>query len=186
MKRNNLIIIGLLIIIILFSIGIVLSLNYHSKENTMLNLTCNDTLYNGDSIEVKLMNVSGNPIANQTINITLTANNGLMNSTYNVTDAKGIMKFELNYPIGNYTINCSFIGNDRYVGNSTVKNITISEVVIQEDSTDSYSTSNGKSDSDIVAWKQAVLGDDYDARADPYNSVYDEEYSKEFEAKALS
>ena len=183
MNKNYLVIIILIIIIILLSAGILLSFN-HAKWDSKISIKSNNTLYEGDSINVRLTDLNNTPLVNKTVNITITSGNGLSNITSNITNDKGIIKLEFNNS-GNYSINCTFLGDENYTGNSTLKNITVKEEVIETEYSysNSYSSSGGKSDSEVVAWKKEVLGDDYDAKADPYNSEYDKEYSDKIKSQ---
>ena len=178
---NNKIIIGvLLVIIVALAIGIIFSFN-QSKESTVLSIVSNSTVYEGDSIEVKLTDLNNTSLSGKMINISVVNNNSTVISVSNITDNEGCVKLKLNCTEGNYTVNCSFVGDENYTSNSTSENLIVKKEVVEEDNTGNhYSSSSGRSNEEVVEWKKAVLGKDYDAKADPYNEKYDAEYSRNF------
>ena len=60
------------IFIVAFAIGSVIA--EEQKENTEIKMLSEDTLKNGDNIELQLVDAKGNPIASQNINISFEAN----------------------------------------------------------------------------------------------------------------
>ena len=152
MNKNYLVIIILIIIIILLSAGILLSFN-HAKWDSKISIKSNNTLYEGDSINVRLTDLNNTPLVNKTVNITITSGNGLSNITSNITNDKGIIKLEFNNS-GNYSINCTFLGDENYTGNSTLKNITVTTNASGANGVFSYggsaTTNNSSSDGTTV------------------------------------
>ena len=178
MNKNYLGIIILIIIIILLSVGL-LSFN-HAKFDSKISIKSNSTIYEGDSVIIELTDLNNTPLVNKTVNINISSSNESSNITSKITNDKGIIKLEFN-STGDYNINCTFVGDENYTGNSTVMDIAVKENTETDYSySNSFSSSGGRSDSEVVAWKKAVLGKDYDAKADPYNEKYDAEYSRNF------
>lgn len=160
MDRNKLIILILIIVIMVLAAGI-FSVSFHAKEDTKLAFLSNSTIYEGDSIEIKLSDLNNTPISNQTINITVDNN-----KSYSVvTDENGIGTFSINESEGNHTLNCTFYGNENYEGNNTSKNITVETEVIEAQSySSSYSSSVESepeygSDDYVDKWDESQDGD---------------------------
>ena len=146
MDKNKLVIVVLAIVIIALAIGIFATMSGHTKQDTKVIIRCNSTLHEGEAVYVKLMDLNKTPIANQTVNVTIRDKDNA-NSSYSVlTNAKGIGKLKLDKVVGNYSINCTYGGNEKYNGNSTVKDITI-EKEVAETQTASSSQSSDSSDS---------------------------------------
>lgn len=141
MDKNKLIILALIIIIILFAIGICATMFGHAKEDTKVIIRCNSTMHEGDVVYIKLIDLNKTPIKNQTINVTVT-DKDKTNSYYSVvTNVKGVAKLKLDKDVGNYTINCTYAGNENYTGNSSVKKFSIEEEVVEtQNSSSSYSS----------------------------------------------
>ncbi|MBQ2832965.1 MAG: hypothetical protein IJE64_10555, partial [Methanobrevibacter sp.] len=131
MNKNRLIIIGLVIVIIALLVGIAISVLAPAKEDVKLTIINNDTIFEGDSIKVKLTDVNDTRIANETVNITITDENSTTNNYSVVTNENGTGVLKLNKSAGNYTINCTFSGNENYTGNSTFQMLKIIKQINQ-------------------------------------------------------
>ena len=118
----------LVIIIAILAAGLVMS-NLHSfeKKQTKLTITGNSSISKGDSIKVKLTDLNDTPIANQTVNITVTGKDNTSEYFSVVTNDKGVGKLKMDKDAGSYKINCTYGGNDKYAGNSSSKKLTIKE-----------------------------------------------------------
>lgn len=128
---NNKIIIGvLLVIIVALAIGIIFSFN-QSKESTVLSIVSNSTVYEGDSIEVKLTDLNNTSLSGKMINISVVNNNSTVISVSNITDNEGCVKLKLNCTEGNYTVNCSFAGDENYTSNSTSENLIVKKKLLK-------------------------------------------------------
>lgn len=148
MDKNKLIITALVIIILILAAAL-FATNYHAKEDVKLKITSNSTLHEGDSIIIKLADLNNTPISNQTVNVTITDDNNTNYYYSVVTNGKGIGKLKLDKSAGNYTVNCTYFGNDDYNGNSDAMKIIIEEVV-EEQSSSSSSSSNQYNSDDYV------------------------------------
>lgn len=146
MDKNKIIIIALIVVILALLAGLFLSMPNFAKKDSKLEIISNDTLDEDGQIEVKLTDLNNTPIVNQTVNITVTDEN--QTSTYfsAVTNDEGVASLKLDKGGGNYTVNCSYAGNDNYTGSSSSQKLTIEEIketaVIQESSAQSSSSSN--------------------------------------------
>ncbi len=146
MDNNKIIMLALVAIIVVLAIALFASMSTDNKIDTELTIKGNSTLYKGDSISVKLTDINGNPIVNQEINITIIDEKNRSDYRSVVTDDNGVGKLKLDKDVGNYTINCTYGGNDIYAGNSATKKITIEEEVVEAEPT-SYSSAGSSSSS---------------------------------------
>ena len=169
MDRNMLIIMALLIVIIALLVGLGASMLTHAKEDVKLTIMSNDTIYEGDNIEVKLTDLNDTPIVGEIVNITITDENGTVDSRSVSIGENGVGELTLNKSSGNYSVNCSFGGNENYTGNTTSKKITI--MVHIEDNSESNSTSKSAESSKYGAYIN-----------DEWVSMSEEEYAERYPA----
>ena len=133
MDNKNIIAILLVIIfILLIALGYTLLPSLNAKQDCKIAITSNETLHNGDNLTVKLTDMNGTPISNQEVNITFIDNDSSKNYQSVVTDSKGVGIVKLDKSAGNYTVNCTYGGNENYTGNSTQKKLTIEEVAVEQ------------------------------------------------------
>lgn len=134
---RNRIIIGLLIVLVVsLSIGASTAFSLFGKEDTSLAVISNDTVDQGDDLNISLTKVNGDPIDNATVNITLTDEDG-SNLTFSVlTNKSGIAKLQLN-DSGDYLVNCTYGGNDDLKECNATQNLTVNSV--EDDSADADS-----------------------------------------------
>ena len=165
MDKNKLIMLILVIIIAILAAGLVMS-NMHSfeKKQTKLTITGNSSISKGDSIKVKLTDLNDTPIANQTVNITVTGKDNTSEYFSVVTNDKGVGKLKMDKDAGSYKINCTYGGNDKYAGNSSSKKLTIKEKAAE--------TESGSSSSDSGSSSQRYVKDDLGGTYDTYTGRY--------------
>ena len=60
------------------------------------------------------------------------------------TNAKGLAKVDLNLQKGKYNVGATYDGNENYTGNSTTRNLTIKEKVVQTTLQSSNSVSSSQ------------------------------------------
>lgn len=146
---KNKIIISILVIVIIILISCILTMQIHSQHDTILEIKSDSKLYEGDSIKIKLNDVNNTPIANERINVTITDEDGTSSYKSVVTNSKGIAKLKLE-DAGNYTVNCTYPGNEKYAGNSSLKKLTVMEEVVEavvsSQSSQDYSTQSSSED----------------------------------------
>ena len=100
---------------------------HDGKINTQLNFISQDSLKNGEPVQVELKDLQGNPIVGQTVVITYEENGQNQNYTV-VTDNVGQAFLVLNgESAGQHNIKVNYAGNDKYNGCTAEKTITITE-----------------------------------------------------------
>ena len=140
MENRNLIIILLALIIVLaVALGFALFNPTTAKEPTELEITSDKALKEGDKLSIKLTDLNGTPIDNQTINISIIDKDGSVNHKSVVTNENGKATLKLNKGPGKYSVNCTFEGNDNYTNSSAFKKIKIEEKVEETSSSQSES-----------------------------------------------
>ena len=116
------------------------SVNYVSENATVENNT--PTMYkavisaddivmyykNGTRYVVKLTDVNGNPLANQTVNITI--NGEVYKRT---TNANGTASIAINLDAGNYTFAASYVGTGNYTNASIENSVTVLTTIYGDD-----------------------------------------------------
>ena len=151
LKRDKIILAMLIVMILALFIGASSAFSLFGKQATQLNITNDDTISPGDKITINLTK-DGKGIANATINITITNDNGLNETNSTTTIKKGIATFKFDKDAGNYVINCTYAGdNDNKASNAT-KNITVKV----EETNDDYSD-----DSDSYQDDGAIYSEQY-------------------------
>ena len=150
MERNKIIIIGLVIVIIALLVCCVVMMQTPQKEATKLKITSNNTINEGENITVKLTTLNGSAISDESVNITITSSDGTAQYFSVVTNNNGIANLKLK-DAGNYTVNCTYGGNENYTGNTTTMKLEVKEEVVEVKSpsnTQYSSSSSSKSSSD--------------------------------------
>lgn len=136
MDKNKMIIIALIAIIAILIIGLAVVMPGFGKEKANVTIKSNDTISQGESIEIELTDVNGTPIDNETVNVTLTDENGTEEINVEVvTDDDGVAEVEVDdkQEAGNYTVECTFEGNDNFTEDTATQ-----EIEIVEDAQDTY------------------------------------------------
>lgn len=146
MEKDKIIIIGLIIVIVALIVALAIAMQPPTKENTKLKITSNKTLYEGDTLKVKLTDINGTPINDEVINISITNKNGDIAEYSVTTNDKGVAKLKLDQKSGKYTVNCTYGGNENYTGNNTTQKLEIKEEVVEtEPVEEQYSSSSHSS-----------------------------------------
>lgn len=158
MENKKIIIILLLIIIVLaVAVGFLLLNPIKAKEPTKLQISNNTTLTENDNLTIKLTDINGNPIFNQTINVSITDKDGAVNHKSVVTNEKGKAILEIDKNPGNYSINCTFEGSDNYTNCTVFKTINIKETENTDSSQySSYDSQSHSSQSSNGDYRPAV------------------------------
>ncbi|MBQ2654182.1 MAG: hypothetical protein IJF83_11545 [Methanobrevibacter sp.] len=141
-------IIGLLIIIIIILIAGIFILNSQPQKAASQITICNSSLYEGETLTIKLTDTNSTPIANQTLNVTVLISG---DNTYNYklnTDSNGTANLGLeNLSSSNYTIEVKYGGNENYTQTSASQNLEIKEKVVAENTQSSGSSQSDENDS---------------------------------------
>ena len=175
-----------IIVIILISMLVILCFgsNFSSifKQETDLTITSNSTLNNGDNFTVKLTDSDGELIANKTICISLTDDEGNVNNLNVTTNEKGIASFGINANSGNYSSKCVFLDDDNYDSSNVTHKVSIVNRVVSLDSssdgqsqTYSYGSTGSYSGSSSYSngpWRTWINGG--------YEYMSEKEYSERF------
>mgnify|MGYP002560099564 FL=1 len=175
-----------IIVIILISMLVILCFgsNFSSifKQETDLTITSNSTLNNGDNFTVKLTDSDGELIANKTICISLTDDEGNVNNLNVTTNEKSIASFGINANSGNYSAKCVFLGDDNYDSSNVTHKVSIVNRVVSLDSssdgqsqTYSYGSTGSYSGSSSYSngpWRTWINGG--------YEYMSEKEYSERF------
>ena len=147
MENNKTVIILLCVIIAILIVGIVMFSPLMAKEKS--NLSISDKELNvGDSLTVKLTDENGEPIANQTVKITLTDKDGVTIDEDATTNSKGKAKLKVDEK-GKYSVECKFDGDSKYASSSASGNLTVKKAttkVVDEEKTNNYDSVSGLSD----------------------------------------
>ena len=126
MDYNKIIYLLAVVFVVLLIAFFVFSTGAFAKHGTVVNVTSSNTLNDGDYFSVLLSDVNGNPLANQTVNITIIDANGAENHQQVTTDGSGNGMLQLNgLTPGEYTFNVTYGGNDDYKGCNVSIKITI-------------------------------------------------------------
>lgn len=148
MENKNIIIILLIVVVILAAAVAVMFLSpFDVKTDTKLAITSNATLYEGENLTVKLTDINGTEISGETVNVTITDENGGSYKYSIITNVSGIGVLELDKTSGNYTVNCTYGGNENYTGNSTSQKLEILEEVVETQQTSSEPQGSSSSSS---------------------------------------
>ena len=131
-NKNKIIIIALIVVIVALLIAIAATTMPNvNKKDTNVTYKGKSKITEGDTINLKLTDVNGTPLANQTVNVTVT-DKDKSNSYYSVvTNANGIGKLKSDKSAGNYTVFISYGGNDEYNACNFTKKITIEKEVVE-------------------------------------------------------
>ena len=123
---NKNIIIGSLLVVLL-TMGGAFALNHNGKVNTEVNFLSNSNLNNGDTIEILLKDVNGNPVSEQNIAI-LYESNGNTEDYHIITDSEGKAYLTLtDEPSGEHKVTVKYDGDDKYNPCTSEETIIINE-----------------------------------------------------------
>ena len=144
MDNKVIVIIGVIIVIAIF---VALFLNFNvSKEEAMITMISNSSIKENSSIKLKLTTLNETPISNQTVNIKIIDENGTIDEYSVKTNEKGRAEVKLNkIKSGEYKVNFTYDGNDKYKSSNLSKEIKIEENVVDNPTpqqTKSSSSSN--------------------------------------------
>lgn len=146
MEKNKLIIIALIVIIIAI-LAIVATFSMESaKTDTKIYFMSNESLSHDDYIKVGLQAEFDN-LAGKTIHFKFIDEKGNVNEYSVGTDVNGKAKLNLkDIDAGNYTVNITFEGDDKYNPSSTSQKLEIKDNVVEETVTQQSTQSPSSSD----------------------------------------
>ena len=133
----------------------------NAKDPSIIKITSDKTLYEGDSLSIQLTDLNKTPISNENVYIEITNENGevIVNETLN-TNSEGNAKLELDLSKGDYIVNVTFAGNENFTGNITTQKLTIEEEIAEPESS-SASSGNSYVDSILNDPTCTVVKDPY-------------------------
>ena len=148
MDYNKIIIVLVIIVVILAAaIGVMFLTSANAKEPTNIKITSSSEQNEGGNLSVILTDLNGTPISNESLNISITNSNGIPVMGKSVkTDSKGEINLNLDLKKGEYKVNVTYKGNQKYAGINTTQKLTIKEAVtntVSSSSTSSSSQSSG-------------------------------------------
>lgn len=124
----------IIIIAVILAIFAVSSL-FGIKESQM-EIISNDTVHNGDSINIKLSDIDGHSLSNESVKIVMMDNKGKRQSYSITADSNGIAYTTVaNKDPGRLTINATFEGNEKFNSSNAVKLIKVREGSSNKNST---------------------------------------------------
>ena len=140
-NKNKIIIIVLIVVIAALLIAIAATtMPSVNKKDTNVTYKGKSKITEGDTINMKLTDVNGTPLANQTVNVKVTDKDKSSSYYSVVTNANGIAKLKSDKSAGNYTVFINYGGNDEYNTCNFTKKITIEKEVVE--ATPSQSNNN--------------------------------------------
>lgn len=153
MDNDKIIIILLIIIIAILAVGIsAIALQDSGKQECKMKISCNDSMHEGNAIKIKLTDLNKTAIANVTIHVKLINDDEIMEYDLS-TSKKGIAKLELkDLSEGNYIINCTFNGNDKYLPTDSHKEFNYEKEVVATSSTDSIDANRPTNDANYKGY----------------------------------
>lgn len=151
MEYNKIIIILVIILVILAAaIGVMFLTSANAKEPTNIKITSSNEQNEGGNLSVILTDLNGTPISNESLNISITNSNGIPVMGKSVkTDSKGEINLNLDLKKGEYKVNVTYKGNQKYVGINTTQKLTIKEAVTSTPSSSSSSSQSSGTPYDI-------------------------------------
>ena len=141
MEKNKMIVVILVAIIIALLVCIFAVMSNSNKVDSKLEIMGNDTLNEGDNLQVKLTDVNGTALVNQSVNVTITDENKTSDYHSVVTNEEGVGSLKLEKSAGKYNVTISYSGNDNYSACNATKKITL-EKVVEEPETKVTSTNS--------------------------------------------
>ena len=126
LKKTDMWIISLIILIIAVILTIFAVSSLFGIKESQIDIISNDAVHNGDSINIKLSDIDGHPLSNESVKIVMMDNKGKRQSYSITTDSNGIADTTVaNKDSGRLTINVTFEGNEKFNSTNEVKLIKV-------------------------------------------------------------
>ena len=130
MNDNKIIIILIVIIAALLVVGVILFNPF--KTQSVLSITSDSELNEGDELSIRLTDSNLTPISNQNVQINFKDSNGVLIQKTLTTNEEGIGVISLSdLPSGQYSVNVTYDGNATFKASATSQNLNIKEAVTQ-------------------------------------------------------
>ena len=148
MKKTDMWIISLIMLIIAVILTIFAVSSLFGIKESQIDIISNDTVHNGDSINIKLSDIDGNPLSNELVKIVMMDNKGKRQYYSITTDSNGIADTTVaNKDPGRLTINATFEGNEKFNSTNEVKLIKVLQGSSNKNSTNVTGVNAQKSSS---------------------------------------
>lgn len=172
MNKNIILIILIVIVVAILGVFIFTTANSNGKVNTQINFLSEDTLKNGESIEIELKDDKGNALTRQ--NITITYEEDGKDQNYSlITDGIGKVYLTLNNePGGEHKVKVTYNGTTQYNGCFAEKTITIEDSNIAENT---QATPDNSTASTV----------EYNNASTPTQTYYDAELNEYYNADGI-
>ena len=136
LKKTDMWIISLIILIIAVILTIFAVSSLFGIKESQIDIISNDAVHNGDSINIKLSDIDGHSLSNESVKIVMMDNKGKRQSYSITTDSNGIADTTVaNKDPGRLTINATFEGNEKFNSSNAVKLIKVREGSSNKNST---------------------------------------------------
>ncbi|WP_296859093.1 hypothetical protein [uncultured Methanobrevibacter sp.] len=152
MENNNVVMFLLVIIVVLAAVfGIMFFQSLNSKEPSKVKIISNKTQYEGGKLSIQLTDLNKTPISKEKVNISITNKKDkvVVNKTVE-TNHEGKAKLDLDLKKGEYTVNVTYNGNERYMEDNTTQILKLGETVSNSDSSDTISLELSKFDTKVT------------------------------------
>lgn len=141
MNNDNIIIILLVIIVALLVVGVMLFNPF--KTQSVVSITSEAELNEGDELSIRLTDSNSTPIPNQDVQINFKDSNGAVTQKSVTTDAEGVgVIFLSDLASGQYRVNVNYGGNGTYKSSNSSQNLNIKQAVTQSTGSTDYSPSD--------------------------------------------
>ena len=148
LKKTDMWIISLIMLIIAVILTIFAVSSLFGIKESQIEIISNDTVHNGDSINIKLSDIGGNPLSNESVKIVMMDNKGKRQFYSITTDSNGIEDTTVaNKDPGRLTINVTFEGNEKFNSTNEVKLIKVLQGSSNKNSTNVTGVNAQKSSS---------------------------------------
>ena len=155
--------IGIIIVLILIvAVGVFALGSNNAKQDSDIEILTNNELNVGDNFEVLLTDLNNAPISNAAVTIKIGDDNFKVTTN---SDGKAILKTD-NITAGEYSVNVSFDGNDKFNANSTSQ-----KLILKDSAAENQSSSEGADQSTSAQ----TTGDSSSSSGSSSNVHYDSE-----------
>ena len=164
-------------IILLLAIGMFVMFGMGgNQETTILTMTSSSSIYEGESLILKLNDENGSAIAGQKIEINLThASNGITENFTLKTNDNGECKLE-DIPADNFTVMAKYYGNKNFKPSTLSGEINVKKKVSNINTNSNFKTDN-KVDDIIDGWDPSEHEVSRESLGDgTYRITYDDGY----------
>ncbi len=155
-----------IVLILIIAVGVFALGSNNAKQDSKLEILTNNELNVGNDFEIQLTDLNNNPIANEVVSVKM-GNNSFEITTNN--DGKAILKTD-NISAGEYDVNVTFAGSDKFNSNSTSQNLVLkgNDVEIQSSSSDDFQSTSEQSTDKSSSSSSSSNNVHYDSQLNVY------------------